>query len=815
MRHTYTAAFYLKLLICSLSLLTFISAKANNGDPSGIIKGKVITADGKAAAYVTVVVKGTRKTAITGEDGTFALRNLAAGNYEIEISMAGYETISKAVAMTDNEIISITIELKISEKQLEEVTVTSGRKKFTRPASDYVAKLPLKNLENPQVYSTITKELIKEQLVFTVDDATKNTPGLQKMWEATGRGGDGGAYYNSRGFILQSQLRNGIAGNVTSRIDAANIESIEVIKGPSATLFGSTLTSYGGLINRVTKKPYERFGGEISYATGSYGFNRVAADVNTPLDAQKKILFRLNAAYSSEGSFQDNGFEKGYAIAPSLSYKVNDKLSFLFDAEFYGGSNSSKQMIFFYYPAFQLGASRADELGIDYKRSYSANDIFQVSRSNNFFGQMNYKISEHWTSQTNFTSTYSYSDGPYAYFYLIPNTNRPGADSIRRADQSTANSEMTVKELQQNFIGDFTIGNLRNRFVGGIDFFSQNSNQLFYGADFDVIPKTGTIPTYSSFNRDNLNAVLQEGSTVWTWPYEYKTNTYSAYVSDVVNITEHVIAMAALRVDRFDNKGSFNEASGKYTGAYKQTAFAPKFGLVYQPVKDQVSVFANYQNGFTNKNGIDYKGDTFKPELANQLEGGVKLNVFGGKLSTTISYYNIKVKDVVRAYTGDNSNPSNPNPQIQDGTQESKGFEAEVIAAPLQGLNLVAGFSYNDSKLVKADDDVQGRRPATAMSPYAANCWLSYRLPQGALKGLGFGFGGNYASDNKILNSVYNGEFILPAYTVMNAAAFFDHPKFRAGLKVDNLTNKKYWIGYTTMNPQKLRSVTASVSFKF
>jgi iron complex outermembrane receptor protein len=164
---------------------------------------------------------------------------------------------------------------------------------------------------------------------------------------------------------------------------------------------------------------------------------------------------------------------------------------------------------------------------------------------------------------------------------------------------------------------------------------------------------------------------------------------------------------------------------------------------------------------------------------------------------------------VVRTYTPD------PLYSIQDGTQVSKGIEAELIANPVRGLNIVAGFAYNDSKLTKADKDVQGRRPATAMSPYAANLWLSYRLPQGNLKGLGFGFGGNYASDNKILNSESYGEFILPAYTVLNASVFYDQPRFRIGLKVDNLTNKEYWIGYTTMNPQKLRSVAGNIAFKF
>jgi iron complex outermembrane receptor protein len=85
----------------------------------------------------------------------------------------------------------------------------------------------------------------------------------------------------------------------------------------------------------------------------------------------------------------------------------------------------------------------------------------------------------------------------------------------------------------------------------------------------------------------------------------------------------------------------------------------------------------------------------------------------------------------------------------------------------------------------------------------------------GKAKGLGFGFGGNYASDNKIVNSVYYGVFTLPERVILNATVFFDQPKYRIGLKVDNLTNKEYWVGYTTMNPQKLRSVTGSISFKF
>jgi len=805
------------LLLCILlAASTLTRAQVANGQITGTIK----TNDGRAAGNISIIIKGTGNGTQSNEQGEFSFKKMKPGTYTLSVTAVGLQKQEQQVTISANETATVNFNLNENSAQLQEIVISSSRiNKFTRKKSEYVGKMPLNNLENPQVYTTISKELIADQLLFSVDQATKNVPGLQTMWQATGRGGDGGAYYSSRGFILQSQLRNGIAGNVSSRIDAANLESIEVIKGPSATLFGSTLTSYGGLINRVTKKPYDHFGGELTYASGSYGFNRVSADVNTPLDSAKNVLFRLNTAYNYKGSFQDNGFDRGVIIAPSLSYKVNDKLSFLFDAEISTGTNVGEQAIFFYYPIAQLGADRADKLGLDYKRSYHSNDLTQDYKNINFFGQMDYKFSDQWVSHTNYSSTYSFSNGMSPYFFLVPNPPvngnvNMGADSLSRGDQSTANSEMQVTEIQQNFNGDFNIGSVRNRVVIGLDYLRQNSNQLFYSIDqFDIIPKNGVIPNYNDFNKTKLNEVYEGlNRDDIDYPERFISNTYSAYVSDVVNITDRLLASAALRFDHFDNKGSYDPSTGLNSGAYSQSVFAPKFGLIFQPVKDQLSLFANYQNGFANKTGLDYQGNTFKPERANQLEAGVKLNAFNGKLSSTVSYYNIKVENIVRAYTLDSSLP---NTSIQDGTKKSKGIEAEVIANPVEGLNVIAGFAYNDNKLTDADADVEGRRDAYSMAPYTANLWVSYRLSAGALRGAGAGFGGNYASDNIIVNSASMGVFTLPKYTVLNASLFYDQPKYRLGLKVDNLTNKQYWIGYGTMNAQQLRSVVGSISFKF
>lgn len=801
----------LLLFFCIFLGATAIALASEDEDQLSHIKGKVTTADGKPAPYVTVQVTGlNNKGAVTDENGEFSIRRLNPGTYVLHITLVGFETLEQEVTTEAGQTKAVSFVLKINDKQLQEVVISGRRNRLTSSSSDYANKMPLKNLENAQVYTTISKELLTEQVVLTMDDAMRNVPGLTKMWDATGRSGDGGSFYNLRGFIVQSFIRNGIAGNVSSRIDVANLEKVEVLKGPSATLFGNVLTSYGGLINRVTKKPYDSFGGEVNFTAGSYGLYRLGADINTPLDKEKNVLFRLNTAYSYEGSWQDNGFNRNFVLAPSLSYKINDKLSFSFDAEFSQGSSTGLNVYFFPYglTIADLGVDRADKLNIDYKRAYYSDDLYQTARNINFFGQMNYKLSDNWTSQTNFTVTNSFSDGPSPYFYLLA-----GNKQISRNDQYTDNSKDQVIELQQNFIGDFHIGSLRNRFVGGLDFFYHNSDQFFGGNTLDTIDVTQPIPTYSNFNRTNLDKLYQEKGDAFVYPMIFTSNTYSAYVSDVLNVTDNLMLLAALRVDHFVNNGNYDVATGEKSGAYKQTQLAPKLGIVYQPVKDNVALFANYQNGFVNKPSVTDPASgaiiSYKPEQANQWEAGVKLDLFEGKVTSTVSYYDIRVKDILR--------PTDvPNVSVQDGTQFSKGIDAEVIASPFRGMSVVAGFTYNDSKYERvADKNVEGRRPGTAGAPYTANLWLSYRVPKGPAKGLGAGFGGNYVSDNKIINDAAIGVFTLPAYTVLNASAFYDHPKFRFSVKMDNLSNERYWIGYTTVNPQKLRSFAASLAFKF
>jgi iron complex outermembrane receptor protein len=271
-------------------------------------------------------------------------------------------------------------------------------------------------------------------------------------------------------------------------------------------------------------------------------------------------------------------------------------------------------------------------------------------------------------------------------------------------------------------------------------------------------------------------------------------------------------------VDYFDNKGTTNHLNGVQSGNYNQTAVSPKFGLVYQIVKDKISIFTNYMNGFRNVAPVtqplpELEG-TFKPQQANQFEGGIKMDALNHTLNFTASYYNLLVTNMTRSASITKEGQTY-NYTMQDGSQRSKGIELDLTASPVSGLNIVAGYGFNDSKMIKSDINVINRRPVTAGPEHLANVWISYTVTGGKAQGLGAGFGGNYASENMITNDLRTGVFTLPSYTIFNATVFYNVKAFRLGVKLDNIANKEYFGGWTTVEKQMPRRLTASAAFKF
>lgn len=795
-----------KILFPLLSFCLMMLTAATSFAQTGTIKGKVTLSNDEVADNISVTLKGTKIGTVTDAQGNYEIKNVRPATYTLKASVVGFSSKEEVIIVTSGTEHVANFTLITTSEALTEVFVKGNANKYTKSESQYVSRMSIKNLENSQVYNVVTKELIKDQLVTNQDEALKNVPGLYQLWGATNRAGDGASWYSLRGFTTQSLVRNGLAGKVNSNTDAVNLERIEVIKGPSATLFGNVVSSYGGLINRVTKKPYDGFGGEISYQNGSYGFNRLTADINTPVNDDNTALFRLNASFGNANTFQDFGSSKSFFVAPSFSYKVNDKLTISIDAEIGNQDNSGMSLIYlpYGYTMAQLGVNNAKDLDINFKRSFLGDEFLTNTKTLNVFAQANYVISDKWTSQSVFSSSSNKASGLQTWFYLMPN------QQLSR-NAWDANGKDNAIEFQQNFNGDFNIGSMRNRFLVGADVY-YGSNKLGYQslpnyAAYDSVNYTGTATNYYDFNPTNVKSALVGNNNP---PYTTNSSiaTYSAYVADAINVTERLILSAAVRFDYFENQGSFDAPTNTKADNYSQSAFSPKFGAVYQIVKDQVSVFGNYQNSFTNKGFLNANAGgslamkQFDPEKANQVEGGIKINAFQNKVSATISYYDIKVKDIVTA------DPNLPNASVQNGTQYSKGFEVEVTANPIPGLNLLVGYSNNNSKL-------NGLRPVTAGPENLINYWFSYNLQETKLKGLGLGFGGNYGDATYIYNNGPGDTFELPSYAVVNAALYYDQPKYRISLKVNNLTDELYFNGYTTINVQTPRTIMGSVTYKF
>lgn len=788
------------------------------------IKGTITAVNGEVLENVSVQLKGTKIGILTDNQGFYEIKNINSGNYNIRVSALGHSPKEKKITLNGETEITENFTLNSNTEELEEVFIRGNINKYNKSESPFVSKMPIKNLENSQIYSVVTKSLMRDQLVINQDDALKNVPGFYQLWAATGKVGDGGSYFASRGFVTQSLLRDGIAGKITNSVDAANLERIESIKGPSATLFGSILTSYGGLINRVTKKPTETFRGDISYQSGSYGLNRLSADINIPLNEEKTALLRINGAYNDANTFQDYGKNRSSFFAPSFSYKINDKLTISIDAELSTVNSSSPS--FTYIPYGQTPKSinlyNANQIARDWKRSFTGGEFMMNTKTANIFAQAHYEISENWKSQTIFSSSANQSDGPQAWFYLL------GNNQMSRNAWNMVGKDNIV-EFQQNFNGKAELFGMKHQLLIGGDILRSETNSSLgylsgdannpYKTDYDIVDYSAANTNYYNFNPNNIEPLFVNG-------YQYRTitslTTYSVYAADVINITDQLILSAALRFDHYKNNGTYDPATNSNSGDFSQNAFSPKLGLVYQIIKDKVAIFGNYQNSFKNIGYLFANVDgnpqlkQFDPEKANQFEAGFKINVLENKLSANLSYYNIDVKNIVRAGQVVNTN-------VQDGNQTSKGVELEVTANPTSGLNFIFGYAFNNSKLNNANADVNGLRPETAGPENLINYWISYSLQTSKLKGLGFGVGGNYGGETFVYNRNPTGSgntadvetFVLPSYNVVNATLYYDQPKYRLSLKVDNLSDELYFNGYTTVNVQTPRTFMGSITYKF
>lgn len=746
----------------------------------GTLTGTVHTADNQPAAYVTVSIKGLRSTQ-TNEKGVFHFKNIQTGNYTVGISYVGYVSTGKQVQIVSGQTTVADFIISNSSKELMEVTVNgSKRNKFAVKESNDVARMQLKNLENPQVYNVVTSELIKEQVIVAPGEALRNATGAVPVIYPSG-----GFGVSFRGFSVGANARNGMETTTErSGIDVANVERIEVLKGPSGTLFGAAVSSFGGVVNIVTKKPFETSRSELSYTTGSFGLNRLTADVNAPLNPEKTVLLRVNAAINREKSFLDYGFNNTTLIAPSLTYHVNERLTFNFDAELLN-FNNTQPLNNIVYPAANFKSAK--DIPLPYRSTLYHDDADAKGHTTKFFAVADYKLSDNWKSKTLFSFTGENVDHSYQRPVLWRSPT-----VVTRAFSVYGPLYNDYTNIQENITGEFKTGTIKHKLLVGANY--RYYNAKFLTSNVDVIDQVDVTKKFEPVTKSTIDKL----TTMEVFPTPDQ-HTVSAYASDVVNFTNSFSALLSLRVDHFNRKGVDDTDKG-----FKQTSLAPKLGLVYQVIENQVSLFTNYMSGFQNPAPVNQADGTLKvlnPIFARQFEGGVKAEIFDKKLSATVSYYRIAINNATRT-----------TPElltVQDGKQLSKGAEVELIANPLEGLNISVGYAYNDNRLLKTNEGkLDGNRAANSPEN-VANFWVSY-LFRNQLKGFGLGFGGNYVDQSFRFDDNLGR---TPAYTLFNSTVFYDHERWRMGAKFNNMFDKKYWD--SQWNAQRPANFAVNLTVRF
>jgi iron complex outermembrane recepter protein len=784
----FTRVTALILLIFTLTPF-FIFAQSKQG--TGNISGKVKSADGSPIDFAVISIKGVRRTTVN-ENGAFFMRNIPAGTYIITASIVGFQGKSLDVVVKSGETVAVEFTLSENNQQLDEIVV-NGRaaKKLVQRETESASRMPIKNLENPQVYNVVGQALIKEQMVTDRNEIYVNIPGAVPNFSAGGSQG-----ISQRGFLNTNGMRNGLTPNAIYPMNAAIIERVEVMKGPSGTLFGTgRATTFGGVFNYVTKRPFSQNVIDVSAAAGSYGFFRGTADVNQVLNEKGTQLLRVNAAWQSENSFQSEGFSKNWVFAPTFSLQVNERLKMLFDVAV---TKSNYTTVSFTIPsdlskATKLTARNFKDLPMSYNQFLGDDDVDSKVGVVDIGAEAEYKLSDTWKSQTKFL----FSEGKYdrllwGVFNILEDAKI--ARAVRNQDPETFGNF----QLQQNFIGDFKIGNFRNRIVAGVDF-NRNYNALNrVTIAYDQVDLNQAIP---AFNRETVNAKSANGA----WSSSTFTGTnYSAYISDVFNITPGLMAMLSLRGEYYKTEGAYSLATKSYTGGYDQDALSPKVGLVYQPIKDKLTIFGNYMNGFTFQEprqlAVNAAPSAVKPQFGTQLEGGVKFSLLKDKISGSVSHYTIKVTNSIRTEGGIS---------IQDGTQRSEGYEFDITANPINGLNVIAGFAHNQNKYITGSSATVGKL-VTASPENVVNLWASYAILKGSFNGLGFGAGGNYVS-----NAWFDAanQFVLPSYTLLNGTVYYSRSKYRLGVKLNNILDERYW--NSTGMPQKSRYFVTELRYRF
>jgi iron complex outermembrane receptor protein len=685
-----------------------------------------------------------------------------------------------------------------------------------KPAAASKSNIPL--LQTPASIQIVPREVMDDQQAITVQESLLNNISSVSL---------GNQFYDD--FIIRglktegATFRNNLRQTSITKLETANLQAIEVLKGPAAMLYGRV--EPGGLVNLVVKRPLLVPYVSVQEQAGSFGFTRTTVDATGPLTPDNVWLYRINGAYLHTDSFRNFVTNQNGFVAPTITYSPIQQFRFNLDFEY--------QTTSFVDDGQALVAVGKRPAPIPISR-YLQDPTITVPHPNRqqrlFTGfDWTYDLSENWSLVNRFGYTNVYYRQAIPFPAALCETGNPDLEESCAGDPPLAagtlqrglwyipdaNRQTTAANLDLK--GKFYTGPLQHDVLVGSDYYQYYEKFSGLCCDDTFV---GPINIY------NPNYVRKGGDGFLTAPenffYVNEQNWKGIYAQDQISFADdrlHILLGGRYDWARY-GQSNFDGVSGGLNAAkatlmaINTNAFSPRIGAVVQPAP-WLSFYGSYSESFGANNGFSPEGRPFAPQRGRQYEGGVKAEFFDGRLTATMAYYDIFKTNVPQPIPGTVFS-------VPVGEAESKGVEIDIAGRIDENWSLIGSYSHDDARITK-DNDADGTFGNTgnrlASVPLnAGNIWVKYNFLDD-WRGLSLGGGvvvvGQRQGDNA-------NTFQLPAYARVDLAAIyrlpFAGPAITAQLNIKNLLGTTYYESSNdrlTIAPGAPRVFLASIRAEF
>lgn len=656
---------------------------------------------------------------------------------------------------------------EVEEDQVLDSILVTGQYLYTDEVNALKSPTPI--IDVPQSLSIITSDQIEQQGFNSIGDIIDYTPGVNT---SQGEGHRDAVVF--RGVRSTADFFiDGVRDDVQYYRPLYNLEQIEILRGPNALLFGRGGT--GGILNRVTKKGVvgENFTG---YQASVDTFGGVGAQIDQNVALNDTSALRINAMYESLDNHRDFYDGERIGINPTARFELSPATTLDLSYEYLDHERFVDRGI----------PTGADGRPVEAFRKIVFGDP-ELNRTlleaHLLRSSLQHRFSE--TLKANVSLFYGDYDKRYLNFYAsgYDEAATPGLVTLDGYEDSTKRQN-TI--LSGNLVWQPATWGLEHTVIVGGEYIDTSNDNDRFNAFWDTTADDNEVFDIRRPLILNGGVGINAAGQLTTNDYSVDINdftkaevdVFSAYIQDEIEISEKLDVIVGLRFDSFDIE-VLNVLANE-TRSRKDEEVSPRLGLVYKP-QENISLYASYSETFLPRSGeqfsdINGAANQLDPDEFTNLEAGLKWDLIGG-VSLTAAIFEIEQRSPQVA----DNDPST----LEVIESETQGFELQVQGEFSDRWFISAGYSYLDGEIVNRTGPT-GNRPRE-LPEHMASIWNTYRLTDR----FGIGLGVTYQDESFIDNG---NTAILPAYTRVDAAAFYDvSDAVRVQLNIENVTDELYF----------------------